>query len=221
MQRTRRHHWVTLVAFFLPWNNLLGQTDPVGYQWPVPPFATSRNINGTFCEYRNTLSANHFHNGVDIGEPDNNPVYSGMDGVVHSLSTVDGSNNFVRVRTNVSGVWKHISYVHVQPNPALVSGSAVQAGVTILGTIYPGMGHVHVTERELVTGQAESGVEINPLRNGGGLTPYADTYTPVIDRATLQFRQQGLGTLISGTVADLSEDAPQNAQTDFERFRAQ
>ena len=187
------------VGTLLLGSSLWAQGDQVMYQWPVPPFAVSRNINGTFCEYRNTLSANHFHNGADIGEPDNNPVYSGLDGVVHSLSTTDGSNNYVRIRTNTGGFWKHISYVHIQPNPALSPGSPVQAGVTILGTIYPGMGHVHLTERELVTGQSETGVEINALRNGGGLTPYVDTYTPVIDRSTIQYRQQGLGTLIPGT----------------------
>ena len=187
-----------LGALFLS-SGLWAQSDQVTFQWPVPPFTVSRNINGTFCEYRNTLSANHFHNGADVGEPDGNPVYSGLDGVVHSLSTTDGSNNFVRVRTNLGGLWKHISYVHVQPNPSIAPGDPVQAGVTVLGTIYPGMGHVHITERELVTGQAETGVEINALRNGGGLTPYVDIYTPVIDRSTLEFRQQGSGQLIPGS----------------------
>jgi hypothetical protein len=61
------------------------------------------------------------------------------------------------------------------------------------------MGHVHLTERELVAGEFSSGVEINALRSGGGLTPYIDTYSPVIDRSTLQFRQQGIGTIIPGT----------------------
>ena len=183
-----------LAAAMMLWNGLWAQGDAVTYQWPVPPFGTSRNINGTFCEYRNTLTANHFHNGVDIGEPDGYPVYSGLDGFVYSLSGSDGSNNYVRVRTSVSGSWKHISYVHINPAPGLAAGDPVQAGVTILGTIYPGMGHVHVTERELT-----SDVETNAIRNGGGLTPYVDTYTPVIDRSTLQYRQQGLGTIIPGS----------------------
>ena len=177
--------------------SLWAQTDPVQYQWPVPPFGVSRNINGTFCEYRNTLSANHFHDGVDIGEPDGSPVYPGLDGFVYSFSTVDGSNNYLRVRSNLGGLWKHITYIHIQPNPSLNLGDPVQAGVTVLGTIYPGMGHVHVTERELVSG--DNGVRINALRSGGGLNPYVDTYTPVIDRSTLQFRQQGTGTMLSDT----------------------
>jgi len=35
--------------------------DTVHFQWPNQPFNSSHFINGTFCEYRNTLSANHFH----------------------------------------------------------------------------------------------------------------------------------------------------------------
>lgn len=176
---------------------LSARTDTVKLQWPNPPFTGSHDINGTFCEFRNTLTANHFHNGVDIGEPDRNPIYASLDGIVHVVDGAAGSNSYVRVRTFVDGRWKHISYVHIQPNPGLVPGSPVTTGVTILGTVLDGLGHVHLTERELVLGQNESGVEINALRNGGGLTPYLDPYTPVINKATLQFRQAGGGVQIS------------------------
>lgn len=197
MQRIVQKLFFGTLSVLLLSSQLRAQTDPVVYRWPVPPFDNSRNINGTFCEYRNTLTANHFHNGVDIGEPDNFPVYSGLDGFVYWVSTTEGSNNYVRVRSNVAGLWKHITYIHIQPNPSLKAGDTVWAGVTILGTIYPGMGHVHLTERELVS--ADNGVEINPLRYGGGLNPYLDTYSPAIDRSTLQFRQQGTGTILPGT----------------------
>ena len=177
----------------------IAQSDTVKLQWPNPPFASSHNINGTFCEYRNTLSANHFHNGVDDGEPDGNPIYPSIDGTVYDLSTTSGDNNYVRVKTSVGGVWKHISYVHIQPNPALSPGSPVTAGVTVLGNVLTGLGHVHITERELVTSENGNGVEINAIRAGGGLTPYVDTYTPVIDRASLQFRQHETGSVIPGS----------------------
>ncbi|MBI3110024.1 MAG: T9SS type A sorting domain-containing protein [Ignavibacteriales bacterium] len=175
---------------------LSARTDSVKLQWPNPPFTGSHDINGTFCEFRNTLTANHFHNGVDIGEPDGYPIYSSLDGVVHVVDGTAGSNSYVRVRSLVEERWKHISYVHIQPNPGLAAGSPVVAGVTILGTVLDGLGHVHLTERELVPGQNESGAEINALRNGGGLTPYLDPYTPVINKTTLRFRQAGGGVQI-------------------------
>ena len=163
--------------------------DTVHFQWPNQPFNSSHFINGTFCEYRNTLSANHFHSGVDIGEPDGNPIYPCLDGIVYSYSTSDGDNNFVRVKSFVGGQWKHISYVHIQPRPGLSVGDSVVAGSTILGTIIPGLGHVHLTERELVSNENATGVEINAIRFGGGLDPFIDTYPPVIDQSQILFRQ--------------------------------
>lgn len=176
-----------------------GQTDTLTFQWPNRPFTDTHNINGTFCEYRPTGTSPHFHNGADIGEPDDRPIYSCLDGIVHAIDAGAGSNSYVRIRTNVGGRWKHISYVHIQPNPSLAPGDLVGAGATVLGTIYPGQGHVHLTERELVSSEAASGVEINAIRAGGGLTPFFDTYTPVINRATLRFRQAGTTTVIPST----------------------
>lgn len=156
--------------------------DTITYQWPVTPFNTTQTITGTFCEFRNTLSSNHFHNGTDIPKADGSPVYPVLSGTVYSIGTTatDGTSAYVRVKTFVAGQWKHISYVHIEPNPALSVGSAVTAGVTVLGNILTGQGHTHLTERQLVVSENSSGVEIGALREPGGLTPYVDTYTPKI-----------------------------------------
>jgi len=178
-----------LFLLLLPLRLLSQTADTVHFQWPNPPFNSSHFLNATFCEYRNTLSANHFHSGVDIGEPDDSAIYSSRNGIVHSLSIVDGANNFVRVRSLTGGQWKHISYVHINPSPGLSSGDSVIAGETVLGTIISGQGHVHLTERTLVSDPNVSGVEINAVRNGGGLDPFVDTYPPVIDESQILFRQ--------------------------------
>ncbi|MEW6061236.1 MAG: T9SS type A sorting domain-containing protein [Bacteroidota bacterium] len=156
--------------------------DTITYQWPVTPFNATQTITGTFCEYRNTLSSNHFHNGTDIPKADGSPVYPVLSGTVYSLGTsaTEGTSAYVRVKTFIAGQWKHISYVHIEPNPALSPGSNVTAGVTVLGNILTGQGHTHLTERQLVTSENSSGVEIGALREPGGLTPYVDTYSPKI-----------------------------------------
>ncbi len=164
--------------------------DTLSFQWPYHPFHGSHYITGAFAEYRTTSPSHHFHDGVDIRIPDNDPVYPSLNGVVHSIGTVGdhGGGAWVRVRTEVNGMYKHISYVHIAPNPSLSVGDEVEAGETILGTIIPGWGHVHFRERELVTNPDASGADINAIRPGGGLTPYIDDRAPVIAVGTLEFR---------------------------------
>lgn len=175
------------------------QADTTRYIWPNPPFDQSHYINGTFAEFRNTLTSNHFHNAVDIGEPDGNPITPVLDGVVHSYSpsAVSGSNAYLRVRTPVPGGWKHMTYLHMEPNPGLTVGMPVVAGQTVLGTIISGQGHVHLTEREIVTTEDGNGAEINNLRAGGGLTPFEDLWSPVIDLSTLSIRSATTGAVMS------------------------
>ena len=186
-----------LVLCSVPFLAVSQAQDTTHFQWPNPPFNSSHYLNATFCEYRNTLSADHFHSGVDIGEPDGNPIYPCMDGIVYSFSSSDGDNNYVRVKSPVGGLWKHISYVHVNPRPDLQVGEAVVAGATILGTIVPGQGHVHLTERALVDIENSSGVEINAVRSEGGLYPFTDTWSPVIDRSKILFREVTTNTFVS------------------------
>lgn len=163
------------------------QLDTLKYQWPVPPFNSSQTINGTFGEFRNTGSSDHFHNAVDIGEPDGNPVYASMDGVIYTLVN-NGYNSYINVKSIVDGKKKHITYYHVVPNPNLSLGQQVYTGLSVLGTIYVGAGHVHLIERELVDQSSSSlGIAINPIRPEGGLNPYSDIYAPVINRSTLKF----------------------------------
>ena len=195
MKRLFSKFLFALLIFALSPSSDICQTDTVKYQWPVAPLNSSQGINGTFCEFRNTLSSDHFHNGVDIGEPDGNPVYPCIDGSVSSI-VISGSNSYVGVQTNVNGLWKRITYLHIVPNPALSVGQNVTTGVTVLGTIYSGMGHTHLIERELVSSPSDYAVGINNLRENGGLEPYIDTYPPIIHASTLEFRINNTGFTI-------------------------
>lgn len=134
------------------------------YGWPVEPLHSSHEITGTFCEYRDTGSAPHFHNAVDIPKPDGSPVFAVADGRVTSMSAV-GANAYVRV--------ENFAYVHIAPSPGLTIGDSVYAGQTVVGTILPGAGHVHFVDGYV-------GSERQPLRQNGGLTPYEDPWPPVI-----------------------------------------
>jgi type IX secretion system substrate protein len=167
-------------------SQMFAQLDTVRYQWPVTPLNSSHSLTATFSEFRNTLSSDHFHNAVDISEPDGEPCYAALDGEVFFIDN-SGSNSYVSVATNVNSQWKRLTYLHIAPNPSLSVGNQVTTGVTILGTIYPGMGHVHLIEREFVNNIGDYAAEINNARSNGGLTPYIDNEAPAIDRTSLKF----------------------------------
>jgi hypothetical protein len=145
------------------------------FPWPVTPFNQTQASTGTFCEYRDTAPSPHYHNGTDIPKADGSPVYPVVDGVITSLDP-NGDNAYVRV--------DRFAYVHIMPNPALSVGDSVFKSVTVLGTILPDLGHVHLTEGQV-------GSEVNALRENTGLTPYVDTWPPVID--FVRFYQNGTG----------------------------
>lgn len=134
------------------------------YPWPVEPKHQSQEITGTFCEFRDTGSADHFHNGVDIPKADGSPVFPVESGTITSIQR-SGSDAYVRVG--------RFAYVHINPNPNLDVGDQVTAEQSVLGTILSGQGHVH-----FIDGYYDS--EINAIRNGGGLTPYNDPWRPII-----------------------------------------
>jgi hypothetical protein len=150
------------IVFILFTNPFLFGQDQ--YPWPVTPFFESQEITGNFCEYRSTTTPGHFHNGTDIPKADGSPVYPVTDGIV---STIDpqGSAAYVRVQDK--------AFVHIMPNPALSVGDSVFATQTILGTILPGLGHVHFTNGYV-------GSEKNSILMNSGLTPFNDPWLPII-----------------------------------------
>ena len=176
-----------LAILLISFSTNYSQSDTIKYPWPTPPFNSSRGLTGTFGEFRNTGSADHFHNAVDIGEPDGNPVYPSITGEVYYLSN-NGYDSYINVKSIINNQKKHITYYHVVPNPSLSIGQAVVAGETVIGTIYVGAAHVHLIERELLpTSSSGIGNEINPVRPEGGLFPYYDTYPPSISSSSLTF----------------------------------
>ena len=59
------------------------------YEWPVIPFDDPHPIWGTLGEYQ--TGPPHFHDGVDIGHPDENPVFSVTNGkAIHVGSGIWG-----------------------------------------------------------------------------------------------------------------------------------
>lgn len=173
----------------------IAQSDTTTHGWPVAPFFGTHPITGTFCEFRNTLSSDHWHNGVDVPMPDGTPVYPVYNGTVTGIGTTasSGSNAYVRVQYIVSGLVKSDAYVHIDPNPALRVGDPVVAYTTVLGTILPGLGHVHFTH-------GLSGAEMNAIRSAGGFTPYIDIYPPRI--LSVRFLQDGKETeFLNGRVS--------------------
>ncbi|KAA3653288.1 MAG: hypothetical protein DWQ10_18480 [Calditrichaeota bacterium] len=134
------------------------------YPWPVTPLNESQEISGTFCEYRDTAPSPHFHNGVDIPKTDGSPVYAVSDAVITAIDP-NGSSAYVRAG--------RFAYVHIAPSPALEVGDSVYAETTVLGTILPGLGHVHLND-------GYPGAYINAIRPGGGLTPFIDPWPPIL-----------------------------------------
>ncbi|MEE9431522.1 MAG: T9SS type A sorting domain-containing protein [Melioribacteraceae bacterium] len=175
------------LIFICTFISIHSQLDTTTYPWPVQPLNSSQSINGAFGEFRNTGSSDHFHNAVDIGEPDGNPVYPSISGIVHNKVN-NGYNSYINVKSIINGKKKHLTYFHVVPSPSLSIGQQVTAGQTIIGTIYVGAAHVHLIERELVDQNSGAlGTAINPIRPDGGLTPFTDTKSPIITKSSLMF----------------------------------
>ncbi len=145
------------------------------FPWPVTPFNQAQYSTGTFCEYRDTDPAPHYHNGTDIPKADGSPVYPVIDAVITAIDP-SGSSAYVRAG--------RFAYVHIMPNPALSIGDSVFTSVTVLGTILSGLGHVHLTEGTVNN-------EVNALRENTGLTPNPDTWPPEINY--VHFFQSGSG----------------------------
>ena len=153
------------------------------YGWPVKPFDRQHPVRGGFGDPRTLFSGPptqrtllsgrgqfQFHDGVDISAPDGTAVYPVMSGTVASVvphwpgltvATPDG---------------RVFEYIHIVTR--LRVGTHVDAGVTVLGRILHGCGHVHLTE-------LAAGAPVNPLA-AGHLGPYRDTTKPMIRSLTFR-----------------------------------
>jgi hypothetical protein len=171
----------------------LGHVPPLTFRWPVKPFDRAHVLRATFGEPRGLSEAGgpagagaprarylasigqisavadrSLHNGVDIVAPDGTPVYALQSGIA---KTGGGTGYDGNVIVGSFGYW-HLANT-------VATGSRVEAFTTVLGTVYPGQRHVHLT-RYTAAGRGESADDpVNPLL-GGGLTPYSDTRAPVV-----------------------------------------
>jgi len=175
---------------------LMDEKDPFGamtrpapspLSWPVQPFDGPHGIRGTFGEPRGLVGvagarglegdalANFLahlnpvlvaarriiHHGIDVIADDGTPVYALTNGVARWGGSANYSR-FVRVGD--------FEYVHLKDPVA--EGTRVTAFKTVIGTVFPGQEHVHLTR--YVAGQP-----VNPLTLGG-MKNYVDTAAPRI-----------------------------------------
>jgi hypothetical protein len=135
------------------WQGLIARCGPAAaaskpYPWPLRPFHQQHPVRGFFGDPR-TLVSNvdvslkpsspghfSFHNGVDIYATANQEVYP----VVSGWARVASSQEVV-VRTKDGRIFQ---YWHILP--LVKTGSWVTASKTVLGTVIPRRGHVHLTE---------------------------------------------------------------------------
>jgi hypothetical protein len=184
----------TLFLFAIaPTSIILVAQDTTKYPWPLFPTNQSKTITGTFCEYRSTSAAGHYHNGVDIPAPAATPVLAVLPGTVTVAYSGDptGYNNYIRVRSVINGKNKDITYYHT--NPLKTVGQVVSQGETV-STI--AIDHIHLIEYYL----GNTSLEINAIRPDGGLLNLIDIWKPnirsvrfFVDESTIQLPASSIG----------------------------
>ena len=102
------------------------------------------------------------HSGIDIVAHDGTPVYAVASGVAARAGL--GYETHVTIG--------NFQYWHLVD--AVPSGTSVVAFRTVIGRVYPGQGHVHLTRLDPVLGGP-----VNPLV-AGGIGPYRDSARPRI-----------------------------------------
>jgi hypothetical protein len=161
------------------WQGLIARCGAVAaaqepYPWPLWPFHRQHPVRGFFGDPR-TLVSNvdqrlepgspgdfSFHNGIDIYATPNQAVYP----VVSGRARIANSQEVV-VRTRDG---RSFQYWHILP--LVRTGSWVTASKTVLGTVIPARGHVHLTEMR-------GSCAVNPLAPGH-LAPYRNATHPQV-----------------------------------------
>ena len=193
--RALQHHAHELITSTPPFG--AGTAPNRQLRWPVKPFDGPHQVRGTFGEVRGLVGVagtkglvgarlheflatlnpvlavgrRIIHHGIDIVAADLTPVYALTDGV----ATWGGSANYSRfVRVG------DFEYVHLKD--PIRAGAKVKAHTTVIGKVFPGQQHVHLT-------RWAGGRPVNPLRFGG-MVNYQDTSPPEI-HALVAYRNDG------------------------------
>lgn len=128
--------------------------------WPLRPFHRQHALRAGLNELRPA----NLHVGIDIQARDGAPVYAVQPGRVHVLAA-SGIDERVQVGALI--------YWHIDRRVG--EGRVVRPFRTVLGTVKPAFGHLHLSEVDA------SGRYLNPLRPGGRvLAPWRDAERPVL-----------------------------------------
>ncbi len=130
------------------------------YPWPLAPQNQIHGIIGTFGEYRSGPPP-HFHNGVDVPDPEGTPVYAVEGGSVTWIER-NGFNCGIRVG--------RFAYIHTIPRADLNLGDYVNYG-EVVGHLNYG-NHVHFKDGGGASGRATR----NALLPDDGFEPFEDPY---------------------------------------------
>lgn len=154
--------------------------------WPVEHAGSQPPVRGSFLAPR---ELGNYHFGIDVSVDDANADPAAPDGNSHRVYAVE--SGIVQVAHNGSGfadpdchesrlMVGHFEYWHLTPTVAL--GQYVKAG-ELIGWTCLGAWHIHLSEWAQVGARR---LWVNPLHEGGKLTPYVDTLPPVV--GPLRFR---------------------------------
>ena len=178
---TRRYLLIPLLAAALFAGALFAASSARGYGWPVAPFHQQHPIRGYFGDprtiYWDPFDPLHFpvngsvtfHNGVDIAAAPGTPVYPVLTGVVRQAA-------HQRVVVKVPD-GRSFQYIHIFPSVRV--GQVVRVAKTVIGTVTPEAGHVHLSEL------APHGGAVDPLLPGH-LAPYYDRTIPRVQGIQLR-----------------------------------
>jgi hypothetical protein len=146
--------------------------------WPVLPLRRQHPIRGSFLDPRpDPRRGAIYHTGVDVAVRDDRPERGAPPGRTHRVFAIEGGTVLDATPRGRVGLVRvgHFGYGHV--DPTVDRGDVVEAGQPIAWTCQ-GFWHVHLTEFLFAAGGER--IELNPLRPGGKLHPYADRHAPEI-----------------------------------------
>lgn len=122
--------------------------------WPLAPMASLHPIRGGLNEPHSDLP----HFGVDIEAPDRAAVYAMTSGVIAGMANIGAWDEHLLLAGEYS-------YWHVTPVSGVHDGTYVVRG-QLLGHVFPGFRHVHLSELVPGCGWVDPRRPTGPLHNG-------------------------------------------------------